>query len=391
MPIPIQVPEWAKDFTESFVTGEFLTGQGFEDLSGPERRDVRRRMDTETPVRNEMPILPGSLMAISLMMPALFGGAKYLPLARQAGAVVRRIPEVLKGLAQTGTSSSVGPRTVMRFPHNESKREFLTRWLQQALDTGEIAREFGDFATPEQEKAYWGAKDRLQRLGEEVAGELELDYPDLQDRGLPGEVDPDWLATELAYGEPGWSQRPAIPTEEGGSELDYIDPRIVELEDDVGITGDISRDIRRAQHSAYDDFVLDEDYDFRALGDDAKYSARDRRLRELREKAQSYPVGQTVERRGTGSYMRPSQRPRRGASHGWLAELQTAGQIQYEKLIAALAEKATEELGRHVPEEEIRRRLEEFTGIEGVWDEKVKPFAQRWAREKSKNVRRRGK
>ena len=387
MPTQVQLsaPDWLRPF-----------GQGVEDLSEAERRDVRRRMHTDTPVRSEMPLSPGSLMAIAGMMPALFGGAKYLP---KAGAVVRRIPEVFKGLVQTGTSSSVGPRTIRRFPHSESRREFWTRWLQQTLDTGEMARAFGDFATPEQEKAFWGAKDRLQRLGEEVAGEIALDYRDLQDRDLPGEVDPDWLATELTYGEPGlaktdptlWSQRPAIPTEEGGSELDYIDPRIVELEDDVGITEDISRNIRRAQDSAYSDFVLDADYDFRTLGDDAKYSARDRHLRELREKAQSYPVGQTVERRGTGSYMRPSQRPRRGASHGWLAELQTAGQIQYEKLIAALAEKATKELGRHVPEEEIRRRLEEFTGIEGVWDEKVKPFAQRWAREKSKNLRRRGK
>ena len=385
MPTQVQLsaPDWLRPF-----------GQGVEDLSGPERRDVRRRIHTETPVVSEMPLSPGSLMAIAGIMPALFGGAKYLP---QAGAVVRRIPEVLKGLVQTGTSSSVGPRTVMRFPHNESKREFLTRWLQQALDTGEIAKEFGDVATREQEKAFWGAQDRLQRLGEEVAGELELDYPDLQDRDLPGEVDVDWLETELAYGDSEPTSRPAHGHTQGNYADDWVledvlpDPRMVELEDDVGITGDISRDIRRAQESAYSDFVLDADYDFRALGDDAKYSARDRHLRELREKAQSYPVGQTVERRGTGSYMRPSQRPRRGASHGWLAELKTAGQIQYEKLVAALAEKATKELGRHVPEEEIRQRLEEFTGIEGVWDETVKPFAQRWAREKSKNLRRRGK
>ncbi len=386
MPTQVQLsaPDWAKDFTESLVTGEFLTGQGFEDLSEAERRDVRRRMHTDTPVRSEMPLSPGSLMAIAGIMPALFGGAKYLP---KAGAVVRRIPEVLKGLVQTGTSSSVGPRTVMRFPHNESKREFLTRWLQQALDTGEIAREFGDFATPEQEKAFWGGQDRLRRLGEEVVGELELDYPNLPrvtsvTWGPDEEIDADWLATELTYGEPGWSQRPAIPTEEGGSELDYIDPRIVELEDDVRITGGISHDLRTAQRDAYDDFVLDD------WPSDKTLDARDERYRELREKAGSYPVGQTVER---GTFGRLSRRPRRGASHGWLAELQTAGQIQYEKLIAALAEKATKELGRHVPEEEIRQRLEEFTGIEGAWDETVKPFLQRWAREKSKNVRRRGK
>ena len=380
MPTQVQLsaPDWLRPF-----------GQGVEDLSGPERRDVRRRIHTETPVVSEMPLSPGSLMAIAGIMPALFGGAKYLP---QAGAVVRRIPEVLKGLVQTGTSSSVGPRTVMRFPHNESKREFLTRWLQQALDTGEIAREFGDFATREQEKAYWGAQDRLQRLGEEVAGELELDYPDVYRYSEPDdpmvsvaygdEVDTAWLESELLYGTPG--DGPHL------HELDTPgpDPRLAELKGEVAIQGDISRNIRRAQEFAYDDFVLDADYDFRTFGDEDKYIARDKHLRELREKAGSYPVGQTVERRGTGSL---SRRPRRGARHGWLAELQTAAKIQYEKLIAALAEKATKELGRHVPEEEIRRGLEEFTGIEGAWDEKVKPFLQRWATEKSENVRRRGK
>ena len=111
MPIPIQVPEWAKDFTESLVTGEFLTGQGFEDLSEAERRDVRRRMHTDTPVRSEMPLSPGSLMAIAGMMPALFGGAKYLP---QAGAVVRRIPETLRNAMRTGDSVAVAKTPVGR-------------------------------------------------------------------------------------------------------------------------------------------------------------------------------------------------------------------------------------------------------------------------------------
>jgi hypothetical protein len=381
MPTQVQLstPDWLRPF-----------GQGAEDLSGPERRDVRRRIHTETPVVSEMPLGPGSLMAIAGIMPALFGGAKYLP---KAGAVVRRIPEVLKGLVQTGTSSSVGPRTVMRFPHNESRREFWTRWLQQTLDTEEIAREFGDVATREQEEAYWGAQDRLQRLGEEVAGELELDYPDLPQvtsvtYGPDEEVDVDWLATELAYGDYEPTSRPAHGHTQGNYADDWVvedvlpDPRMVELDDDVRITGDIGHDLRTAQRDAYDDFVLDD------WPSDKTLDARDERYRELREKAGSYPVGQTVER---GRFGRLSRRPRRGARHGWLAELQTAGQIQYEKLIAALAEKATEELGRHVPEEEIRRGLEEFTGIEGVWDEKVKPFLQRWSREKSENVRRRGK
>ena len=178
MPTQVQLsaPDWLRPF-----------GQGVEDLSGPERRDVRRRIHTDTPVVNEMPRSPGALMAIAGMMPALLGGAKYLP---QAGAVVRRIPETIRGLLRSGTSTSTAPRSLAQ-TLDPNKQELLSRraaWLklpQHIADLAQTRDTMHGVRDPEMVRYYQKIARDHGLSGPNVAHELnELGYPILEDLGL---------------------------------------------------------------------------------------------------------------------------------------------------------------------------------------------------------------
>ena len=177
MPTQVQLsaPDWLRPF-----------GQGVEDLSEAERRDVRRRMHTDTPVRSEMPLSPGSLMAIAGMMPALFGGAKYLP---QAGAVVRRIPEALRGLTRSGTSTATAPRSLAQ-TLDPKKQELLSRRAaglkipQHIADLFKARNVVYGVRDPEMVSKYQKLARDHGLSGPNVAHELNaLGYPILEDLG----------------------------------------------------------------------------------------------------------------------------------------------------------------------------------------------------------------
>jgi len=162
MPTQVQLntPDWLRPF-----------GQGVEDLSEAERRDVRRRIHTDTPVVSEMPLSPGSLMAIAGMMPALLGGAKYLP---QAGAVVRRIPETLRNAMRTGDSVAVAKTPVGRIgAAQQTRREAMEALfpLQKIADIGKAAVELGGY-TPAEVNTYAGAKKKDLEQGGDSFGPM---------------------------------------------------------------------------------------------------------------------------------------------------------------------------------------------------------------------------
>ena len=326
MPTQVQLsaPDWLRPF-----------GQGVEDLSEAERRDVRRRIHTETPVVSEMPLSPGSLMAIAGMMPALFGGAKYLP---QAGAVVRRIPETLRNAMRTGDSVAVAKTPVGKIgAAKKTRREAMEALFpfQKVVDTGKAAVELGGY-TPAEVDAYAAAKEKDLEQGGDSSGSMSEHRRVLRD-------------IESAQEDRQW-EGPRTSNAVQREKKQDVQRRINQYP--VGRSGLITN-----------------------TGGNLPAELR----------------GPNTFRPGFPHHLPGDLVPTSHRPNTITAYLQTGAQLIGEEFIQALAEKATEEMGRHVPEEEIRRRLEEFTGIKGVWDEKVKPFAQRWATEKSKNLRRRGK
>jgi hypothetical protein len=317
MPTQVQLntPDWLRPF-----------GQGVEDLSGPERRDVRRRMHTETPVVSEMPLSPGSLMAIAGMMPALFGGAKYLP---QAGAVVRRIPETLRNAMRTGDSVAVAktPGVGRIGAAQKTRREALTSFfpLPKVVDIGRGGLELGN-ANPAEIDAYRAALPKLRAEEGEVGTPSENQeaiwdiYEDIAQRQREA-----WLAVEdAAPGGPAW---------EGSGE--------------------------GSREELWKSF------------------------QDVKRRIGNYPVGRsTILDLDQDGYLDTSnpddQLPPR--TNTIKAYVETGAQLIGEEFIQALAAEASEKLGRHVSEEEIRQQIDEASGIEGTYDKVKSALARRFGR-----------
>ncbi len=324
MPIPIQVPEWAKDFTESLVTGEFLTGQGFEDLSEAERRDVRRRMHTDTPVRSEMPLSPGGLMAIAGMMPALFGGAKYLP---QAGAVVRRIPETLRNAMRTGDSVAVAKTPVGRIgAAKKTRREAMEALFpfQKVVDTGKAAVELGGY-TPAEVDAYAAAKEKDLEQGGDSSGSMSEHRRVLRD------------------------------IESAQEDRQSEGPRTSNA-----VQREKKRDVQRRINQY-------------PVGRSGLTTNTGGNLPAELRPPNTFRPGFPHHR--PGDLVPTSHRP-----NTITAYLQTGAQLLGEEVIQALAAEASEKLGRYVSEEEIRQQIDEASGIEGTYDKAKSALARRFRR-----------
>ena len=326
MPTQVQLsaPDWLRPF-----------GQGVEDLSEAERRDVRRRMHTDTPVRSEMPLSPGSLMAIAGMMPALFGGAKYLP---QAGAVVRRIPETLRNAMRTGDSVAVAKTPVGRIgAAQKTRRELLGSLfpLQKVVDIG--------------------------RTG------VELGNP------TPAEVD-DYAAAEEKIGA---IQAPS----------DVFSPEMVANKE---IQWDIEDDIAQRQRAAWAE--LGHPPQVPDTGMMSRYAEGVatrpiwKKFQDIKRRISQYPVGRPAFRgpevnvggdiyHAPGSKVVTPHRPNTIKAH-----VETGAQLIGEEFIQALAAEASEKLGRHVSEEEIRRQIDEASGVEGAYDKLKAALTRRFRR-----------
>jgi hypothetical protein len=315
MPTQVQLsaPDWLRPF-----------GQGAEDLSGPERRDVRRRIHTETPVVSEMPLSPGSLMAIAGMMPALFGGAKYLP---QAGAVVRRIPETLRNAMRTGDSVAVAKRPVGRIgAAKKTRREALQALfpLPKIADIGKAAVELGGY-TPAEVDAYAAAKKKDLEQGGDSSGSMSEHRRVLRD-------------IESAQEDRQWEGPRASNAVQREKKQD-VQRRINQYP--VGRSGLITN-----------------------TGGNLPAELRP---------ANTFRPGSPHHR--PGDLVPTSHRPNTITAH-----LQTGAQLIGEEVIQALAAEASEKLGRYVSEEEIRQQIDEASGIEGTYDKAKAALARRFGR-----------
>jgi len=269
-------------------------------------------------------------MAIAGMMPALFGGAKYLP---QAGAVVRRIPETLRNAMRTGDSVAVAKTPVGRIGGaQKTRRELLGSLfpLQKVADIGRTGVELGN-PTPEEADTYAGAKEKLRELVPE---------------SIWDPYDPDIMANK----EIQWDIEDAIAQRQRAAWAELGHPPQVP---DTGMMSRYAEGV--ATRPIWKNF------------------------QDIKRRISQYPVGRPAFRilREGGP---PEEVFTRHRPNTIKAHVGTGAQLIGEEFIQALAAEASEKLGRHVSEEEIRQQIDEASGIEGTYDKVKSALARRFRR-----------
>ena len=111
-----------------------------------------------------------------------------------------------------------------------------------------------------------------------------------------------------------------------------------------------------------------------------------KKFQDIKRRISQYPVGRPAFRgpevnsagdiyHAPGSKVVTPHRPNTIKAH-----LETGAQLIGEEFIQALAAEASKKLGRHVSEEEIRRQIDEGSGIEGAYDKIKSAVTRRFRR-----------